>query len=89
MQFHEYVTYDGIGFSELIEKMHLTPSELLEMAINFIEQTRPKINAVIYKMYDAVTQSIKDGLPDGSFKGVPFMFKNLLADYADGPTSSF
>ena len=48
----ELVRYDAIGLSELIRKGEITPAELLETTINRIEKVNPKLNAVIYKMYD-------------------------------------
>src|SRR5690606_26596029 len=37
----------------------------------------PKINAVIMKHYDEARAQMARGLPDGPFKGVPFLLKDL------------
>jgi len=48
MRIDEYVTYDGLGLSELVQKKEVTPTELVELAIKQIEQYNPKINAVVH-----------------------------------------
>ena len=50
----ELIGYDAIGLSELIRKGEITPAELPETTIVRIEKVNPKLNAVIYKMYDQV-----------------------------------
>ena len=47
-----YAQYDGLGLAELVRKKEITPRELVEAAINRIEQLNPRLNAVILKMYD-------------------------------------
>jgi Asp-tRNA(Asn)/Glu-tRNA(Gln) amidotransferase A subunit family amidase len=71
--FMEYLQYDGIGLAELVKSKQVSPSELLDAAIVHIEKTNPAINAVILKMYDRAKDSIKAGLPEGIFCGVPFL----------------
>lgn len=48
----------------------------------------PKINAVIYKMYDHARAVAKGEFGGGTFNGVPFLLKDLHATYAGAPTSS-
>ena len=48
MRIDEYVTYDGLGLSELVQKKEVKPTELVELAIDQIEQYNPKINAVVH-----------------------------------------
>jgi amidase/6-aminohexanoate-cyclic-dimer hydrolase len=55
------------------------PEEVLEAAIVRVEAGNPVINAVVAKLYDHARQAIRAGLPDGPFKGVPFMLKDLHA----------
>lgn len=84
--FRDYEKYDGLGLAELVRKKEVKPSELVEEAISRIERLNPKLNAVIHKMYDPARQAAAGTWPEGSFPGVPFLLKDLLADYADVPT---
>jgi Asp-tRNA(Asn)/Glu-tRNA(Gln) amidotransferase A subunit family amidase len=78
----ELVKYDAMGLSDLIRKGEITPAELLEITIHRIEKINPKINAVIYKMYDQAhvaaeiwssgTKTTK--ISDSMFCGIPFLF---------------
>ncbi|MFZ2029120.1 MAG: amidase [Vitreimonas sp.] len=72
-----YADYDGLGLAELVRNRDVTPSELLEAAIERIERHNPKLNAVVYKAYDEARAVAKGALPDGPFKGVPFLIKDL------------
>ena len=72
-----YADYDGLGLAELVRNRDVTPSELLEAAIERIERHNPKLNAVVYKAYDEARTVAKSTLPDGPFKGVPFLIKDL------------
>jgi amidase len=83
--FSDYERYDGLGLAELVKKKEVQPVELVEEAINRIEKLNPQINAVIYKMYEQARKAAAGDLPDGSFKGVPFMLKDLTAFYAGVP----
>ena len=85
--FGDYDKYDGLGLAELVRKKEVKPSELVEEAISRIERLNPQVNAVIHKMYELAQKAADGALPDGSFKGVPFLLKDLLAAYAGVPLS--
>ena len=86
--FSEYDQYDGLGLAELVRRQQVKPSELVEAAISRIEQLNPHLNAVIHKMYDLAQAAANSPLPDGPFKGVPFLLKDLLVAYAGVPLRS-
>jgi amidase len=86
--FSEYFQYDGLGLAELVRAKEITPAELLDEAIARIEAYNPTINAVTYKMYEQARMSLNHDLPEGAFKGVPFLLKDLRSMYAGTPTSS-
>lgn len=75
--FSDYSKYDGLGLAALVKRGEVTPAELLDEAIARTEAINPKINAVIMKHYDEARAQITRGLPDGLFKGVPFLLKDL------------
>jgi amidase len=83
--FSDYDKYDGLGLAELVRKKEVKPSELVEEAINRIERLNPQLNAVIYKMYELARKAADGDLPDGPFKGVPFLMKDILMAYAGVP----
>src|SRR6478735_6471032 len=88
MAFAEYGDYDGLGLAHLVRRGEVTPLELLEEAIARIERHNPKLNAVVYKAYDEAKQTAKGKLPDGPFKGVPFLIKDIELPVAGWPMTN-
>jgi len=80
----ELIGYDAIALGELIQKGEIKPIELLELVIQRIERVNPKLNAVIHKMYDQARE-IATKKPKGMFGGVPFLLKDLVAEYEGAP----
>jgi amidase len=87
MEMPDYSDHDGLGLAELVAKRAVTPSELVEAAIERIERHNPTLNAVVYKGYDDARARAKGDLPDGPFKGVPFLIKDLGMPVAGWPRS--
>ena len=75
--FTDYERHDAIGLAELVRQKEVSPSELLDAAIDRVELRNGAVNAVIMTLYDYARKSIKDGLPDGPFRGVPFLLKDI------------
>ena len=86
--FPEFHKYDGLGLGELVRSKQVSPSELVEEAISRIEAHNPKINAVICKMYEQARRAAHEAAPDGPFKGVPFLQKDMHATVEGVPTCS-
>jgi len=80
--FADYEHYDALGLGELVKQGKVSPAELLEAAIERVEARNGAVNAVTMKLYDYGRRAITDGLPDGPFKGVPFLLKDLTASLA-------
>ncbi|MCP4749981.1 MAG: amidase [Proteobacteria bacterium] len=83
--FKEYDNYDGLGLAELVAKKEVSALELCEEAIERIERSNPKLNAVVTPMFDHARRSIRENPPQGPFAGVPFLLKDLLVAYAGVP----
>ncbi len=83
--FKEYEDYDALGLAGLVKKKKVTAKELTEAAIDKIEMYNPALNAVIFKMYSEARNAADQSLPEGPFKGVPFLLKDLLSRYAGVP----
>src|SRR6202000_1748961 len=77
MGFAEYDRYDGLGLAHLVRKGEVSPLELLDEAIARVERPNPTLNAVVHKAYDEARATAKGKLPDGPFKGVPFLIKDI------------
>ena len=75
---------DATGQAALVAKGEITPEELVDAAIARIEADNPRVNAVITKMYDKARASLA-ALPDGPFRGVPFLLKDAVAHSAGDP----
>ncbi len=80
--FAEYENHDALGLAALVRAGAVSPAELLEAAIERVEARNPAINAVTMKLYDFGRKMIADGLPDGPFRGVPFLMKDLTSPVA-------
>ncbi len=80
--FAEYEQYDALGLADLVRRKDVTPDELLEAAIERVEARIPAVNAVTMKLYDYGRKAIADGLPEGPFRGVPFLMKDLTSPVA-------
>jgi len=85
--FKEYDRYDGLGLAKLVQKKDVSAAELCEEAISRIEKINPQLNAVVTPMFDLARKSIQEPLAQGPFTGVPFLLKDLLADFAGVPLS--
>ena len=74
---------DATDQATLVAKGEVTPSELLEAAIEHIEQSNPPLNAVIMEWFDHARSVAADpDLPHGPFRGVPFLLKDLYTSFA-------
>jgi amidase len=80
--FSEYERYDGLGLAELVRSRQVTPEELLDTAIARVETRNAVVNAVVTPLYDLARRAIADGLPEGPFRGVPYLLKDLGAAMA-------
>ncbi len=88
MSFSDYADYDGLGLAALIARGEVTAAEVLEAAIERNEAVNGTINAVIHKAYDEARVAASGPLPDGPFRGVPFLVKDLLLTVAGWPRTS-
>jgi amidase len=76
---------DATAQAELVRNGEATPAELAEAAIERIEATNGDLNAVIHPLFEEGLEAARGELPDGPFKGVPFLLKDLGAAFAGQP----
>jgi amidase len=69
---------DAVGQAELVAKGEISPSELVEGAIARIEKLNPTLNAVVTPLFEKGRAQAASHLPNGPFRGVPFLLKDLI-----------
>ena len=79
----ELAFLDATAQAEMVRNKDVKPIELVEAAIERIERLNPTLNAVITPMYDLARVQASGQLPEGPFRGVPFLLKDILASHAD------
>ena len=67
---------DATALAELVRMNEVHPSELVERAIERIEQFDPQLNVMVHRQYDRARNDANGALPNGPFRGVPFLFKD-------------
>ena len=73
----DYTNYDALGLAELIARKQITALELLHAVRSRVEALNPKINAFCHLFFDRAEAQIREGLPGGPFRGVPYALKDL------------
>ncbi len=72
---------DATDQAELVRSGQVSPTELLDAAIERIERIDPALNAVIIRWFEHAREIAVSDLPDGPFRGVPFLLKDLWAHF--------
>ena len=83
-----YSSYDAIGLAELVRTGAVATTELVEAAIAQVERLDGAINAVVYRDFDRARAVAAGALPDGPFRGVPFLVKDFGIGVSDWPCTS-
>jgi len=81
----ELAALDATAQAELVSDGSVSALELTEGAIARVEALNPTINAVIHELFEEARDAACDGLPEGPFRGVPFLLKDLGAAFAGQP----
>lgn len=82
----EYAELDAVAQAELVRRGEVPPIELVDAAIARIERLNPMLDAVITPLFEqARAQAASPRLPDGPFRGVPFLLKDWFCHTAGDP----
>jgi amidase len=81
----EIAWLDATAQAALVRRGEVSPLELVDGAIARIEARNPELNAVIHPLFESARAAAAGPLPDGPFKGVPFLLKDLGAELAGTP----
>ena len=77
MKVSEYSALDATALAGLIRKKEVSPSEVLDTALEAIRQVNPSINAVVDETYEYAKAQIDAGIDlSAPFCGVPFVIKD-------------
>jgi len=78
---NEFWRLDATAQAALVREKAVRPTDLVEAAIARIERLNPKLNAVVTPMFDRARAEAAVSVAEGPFTGVPFLMKDLLAEY--------
>jgi amidase len=67
---------DATALAALVRGNEVHPRELVEQAIERIERFDPQLNIMVHRQYERALGDAAGRLPDGPFRGVPFLFKD-------------
>lgn len=77
---------DATAQAEKVRSGEVSPRQLVDAAIARIEGLNPELNAVITERFERARREAESGsLPDGPFRGVPIVLKDLAGYSAGDP----
>lgn len=79
------MTIDATEQARLVRDGEASPSELVDDAIERLERLNPQLNAVIHPLLDQAREAAASELPDGPFRGVPYLVKDFSCYMAGVP----
>jgi len=79
---------DATGLAAMVANGEVSPDQLLDIALEQVAALNPRLNAVVLVQENTAHDAIRRGLPDGPFRGVPFVLKDLGAAAVDFPTNN-
>ncbi len=82
----DYERHDATGLAALVASREASPDELLDAALARLEAVNPKVNAVIVDLAEHARTAIRAGLPEGPFRGVPYLIKDISTLMRGVPT---
>ncbi|OSJ34145.1 hypothetical protein BSZ19_13355 [Bradyrhizobium japonicum] len=83
-----YVNSDALGLAAHVKKGEVSARELVEVAIECIEDINPQLNAVVSKRYDYARELADSAVSDAPFAGVPFLLKDLTLEWQGFPVTN-
>lgn len=78
---------DGTAQADLVRRGEVSPLELVDAAISRIEGLNSQLDAVIRTRFDLARKEAAGDLPDGRFRGVPILLKDIGCTVAGEPTA--
>ncbi|HVA33960.1 MAG TPA: amidase [Candidatus Baltobacteraceae bacterium] len=75
--FSNYDDYDALGLAQLVRTGEVRAEELLDEAIARAQRVNPQLNALVCERFEQARADVRAGLPEGPFRGVPLVVKDL------------
>jgi amidase len=76
---------DATALAKLVRNNEVHPRELVDQAIERIERFDPQLNVMVHRQYERARNDAEGALPNGPFRGVPFLFKDYRCREAGEP----
>ncbi len=76
---------DSCGLAEVIRSGDVSPVEAVQASIDRIQKLDGELNAVVTERFERALDDAAGDIPDGPFKGVPFILKDLWTSSANEP----
>lgn len=77
LPFAEYRQWDALDIAERVRAGDVSAAEVVEAAIARANAVNPQLNCIVETLYDQARAAAAKPLPDGPFRGVPFLLKDL------------
>ena len=84
----DFAQLDATAQAELVQSGEVRPLDLVDAAIARIEAINPTLNAVIHGRFEKARNEAEGELPEGPFRGVPFLLKDLETRSSGDPHHS-
>lgn len=68
---------DATAQADLVRTGRASPAELVDAAIERIERVDPDLSALVRERFEAASGEARGDLPEGPFRGVPMLLKDL------------
>jgi amidase len=82
----DLASLDATAQAALVRAREISPVELIDAAIARIKTVNPQLNAVIIPLFEqARAQAASTTLPEGPFRGVPLLIKDLVCQTKGDP----
>ena len=81
----EYEDLDGLALAALVRAGEVSPLELVDEAIRRCETDGLALGAVVAPMYERARDLARRTLPEGPFRGVPTLLKDLVSGAEGAP----
>jgi amidase len=82
---NDLATLDATAQADLVRQGKASPLELVDAAIERAERVNGELNAIVHPLYEQARERAKGTLPDGPFRGVPIVFKDLMCAVEGDP----